>query len=498
MNITFQGVISLVMQWDVWIALIAGSIIGLVIGAMPGLGPVTAQAILLPLTFRMGPVAGCAFQGAIWASGVYGGSWTAILINVPGTSMSAATSLDGYPLAKKGRALEALGAASMSSFIGGIVGVLILMLLSPVLVDYVVMFGPPEYVWINMLALVIIAVSNKGNLLKGLIAGFMGLILSLIGIDSVLGVPRYTFKTIYLQNGIDFIPVMVGLFGFAEIISMMQQKGTISETGSLSGSLVEGFKQTFIHWKTLIVGVVVGAIVGIIPGIGGSAANLLAYGEAQRRSKEPQTFGKGNIEGVIAAESSNNAIEGTAMIPTLTLGIPGSSSAAILLVVLMMKGFTPGRMLFSGDGNFVMSFFICLLIAQVLMIVVGMIMMKIFSYVTIIPIELLSVAVAAVCVMGVYSINKSIWDVLVAVLFGIIGYFLKKYHFPVVGLVVGLILGSATETAFAQSLAMSGNDYSVFFTRPLSIVLIVFILAILVLPSIRDKYNLKKVGKQNV
>ena len=410
--------------------------------------------------------------------------------------MSAATALDGYPLSRQGRALEALGTATMSSFLGGVIGVLILMTLAPVIVDYVVMFGPPEYVWINLLALVIIAVSNKGNLLKGMLAGFFGLILSLIGIDSVLGVPRYTFGTIYLQNGIDFIPVMVGLFGFAEIISMMQQKGSISETGKLEGSFLEGFKATFRHWKALLIGLVVGSIVGIIPGIGGSAANLLAYGEAQRQSKEPEKFGKGSLEGIIASESSNNAIEGTAMIPTLTLGIPGSSSAAILLVVLMMKGFTPGRMLFSSNGSFVMSFFLCLLIAQLLMVLVGMILMKVFSYITVIPIELLAVSVAALCFMGVYSINRSIYDVLVAVIFGIVGYCLKKYHYPVVGLVVGLILGSSMETSFAQSLAISGGSYLIFFNRPICIALILIILAVFMLPRISERHAKSKASRK--
>lgn len=469
-----SSILSEVFSLSVLMAIIGGSLIGIIVGALPGLGPVTAQAILLPLTFKMSPMAGVAFQGAIWASGVYGGSWTAILLNVPGTSMSVATSFDGHPLAKQGRAFEALGAATSSSFIGGILGVLILMFFSPILVNYVVKFGPPEFVWVNILALVIIAVSFKGAVWKGLLAGFIGLSLSLFGIDEVIGVPRYTFGTLYLQSGINFVPVMIGLFGFTEIISMLQRRGTISETGELTGSLRMGIMAVFKYWKALLTGLIVGGVVGIIPGIGGSAANLLAYGEAQRRSKEPEKFGKGSLEGIIASESSNNAIEGTALIPTLTLGIPGSASAAILLVVLMMKGFQPGRMLFD-NSNFVMGFFICLLLAQIAMVVVGLIMLRGFSYVTLIPVEMLVTGVAALCFMGVYSLNSSILDVLVAIIFGLFGYFLKKYRFPVVGLVVGLILGGATERAFAQSLAISGGNYSIFFTRPLSIVLVFFI-----------------------
>ena len=487
MEFSWQAVLSMVFTWEVLLAIIGGTLLGLIVGALPGLGSPTGMAIMLPLAFRLEPVTAVALLSSMWASAIYGGSWTAILVNVPGESMSVATAMDGFPMAKQGRAMEALGAATAASFVGGLLGVLVLIIGAPFLIDYVLEFGPPEYVWVNLFALVIIALAQqKGQMLKGLVAASLGLSISLVGIDQVIGIPRYTFGSLYLQSGISFVVAMVGLFGFAEVIAMVRDKGAVSEANSLRGNLWTGVGAVFHHWRTVLLGAGMGGVIGILPGIGGSAANLLAYSEAQRRSKHPETFGKGNVEGVIASESANNAIQGTALIPSLTLGIPGSSSAAILLLALIMQGFQPGRSLFSQNGDLVGAFFLVLILAQFAMLLGGLATLRALSLITLIPREMLVVGVAAICFVGVYSVNNSLWDVLVAVLFGYLGFFMRNQGYPVVGLVVGLILGAMTEQAFIQSLQISDGNYSIFFTRPVSLVLIGLILLFTVLRNVQE------------
>ena len=474
-------VLSMVMTIDVAMAMLGGAVLGVIVGALPGIGSAATMAILLPISYKMDPITAVSFLSALWAASVYGGSWTAILINVPGESMSVATAFDGYPMTRQGKSLNALGASTMSAFVGGMAGVILLIFGAPFLNEYAVAFGPPEYVWVNVFALLIIAVSMKGQMLKGIIAGLLGLSLSLFGIDSVLGVPRYTFGTLYMQNGISVLSVMVGLFGFSEIIELARMCGSAPPTGKMRGSLIAGMVTVFKYWKTTAIGIIIGSIIGFLPGIGGTAANLLAYTETKRRSKDPDSFGKGNIEGIIAAETASNAIQGTAMIPALTLGIPGSASAAILLMALIMQGFQPGRMLFQSNPNFVGAFFATQILSQFAMVIIGLAMLPLLSYITRLANEFLTVSVGAFCLIGVYAVNGNLLDVLVAVIFGFVGYFLAKHKFQVVALVVGLLLGAPTEMAFTQSLQISGGDYAIFFTRHLSQVMFGMCLALVAL-----------------
>ena len=453
--------------------LFAGNLLGLLVGALPGIGPVTAMAIFLPFTFKLPSEQSFAFLVALWASGIYAGSWSAILVNVPGTAMSVATCFDGYPMARNGKAMEALGAATVASFLSGIAGAILLLIGAPILAPYVAMFGPPELVWVYILALMLL--STSFGALKGAVACLAGLSISLVGVDIVLGVPRYTLGSLYLQGGIDLIPVLIGLFGFTEVIILIRG-GILKDAQSgksyqLSGKLITGVISVFRHWRTLLTGLGIGTIIGALPGIGAAAGNLMAYAEVRRRSKDPESFGKGNVEGVIVAEASNNIVEGTSMLPALLLGIPGSLSGAVMLAALIIQGFDPGRTLML-DKNFIYDFVLLIISAQVVMLLVGFMFIRGAAYISLLPNNMLAVAIVSLCFIGVYSIKSNIWDVVVAVCLGCIGYFMQRYQFPVIGLVVGLILGSMTEQAMSQSLDISGNSLMIFFNRPVCWVLI--------------------------
>jgi len=495
MEVTQTNIIGDIFTWHVLLALFGGNVIGLLVGALPGIGPVTSMAIFLPFTFKLPAAQSFAFLVGMWASGIYAGSWSAILVNVPGTSMSVATCFDGYPMARNGRALEALGAATVSSFLSGLAGAILLLIGGPILAPYVVMFGPPELVWIYILALLLL--STSFGALKGIVSCLLGLSISMVGIDTVIGVPRYTFGTLYLQDGIDLISALVGIFGFAEVIvltrGMLGTREALVKGYKLSGNLLTGVISVLRYWRTLVLGLVIGTFIGALPGIGAAAGNLMAYAEAKRRSRRPETFGKGNVEGVIVSEASNNIVEGTSMLPALLLGIPGSLAAAVMLAALIIQGFDPGRTLLLDKG-FIWDFFLLIASAQVAMLIVGFMFMRLAAYISLLPNEMLAVAIAALCFIGVYSVNNSLWDVVVAIVLGCVGYLMRQHDFPVLGLIVGLILGPLIERALSQSLAISGNSFLIFFNRLPSLVLF----ALNVFFIVRHVYRTRKEARNRI
>ena len=345
--------LPLLLDWNIWVLTVSGVLIGMLLGALPGVGPAVAVAILIPLTFHWDAADALIFLGVLYPATVYGGSISAILFNVPGHGGSAATVLDGYPLCQQGKGAEALGLSAAASFVGGLFGVTALILFSPILAGFGLRFGPAENFILGILGLSIIAVVIRTSTLKGLISALLGLLISTIGYDLVTGEIRYTFGTLYLQDGVPFVQALIGLFAISQAIRLSISGRAIASQARFQGHLVEGSLRVLKYPVTLIRSSVIGTVIGALPGAGMVTASFVSYGEAVRASKDPERFGKGEPEGVIAAEAANNASILAALIPTITLGIPGGAGVAVFMGAMILHGITPGPMAFTqGETRF--------------------------------------------------------------------------------------------------------------------------------------------------
>ncbi len=452
---------------------------GIMVGALPGLTATMAIALLVPFTFAMAPIHGLVLLGAIYCGAIYGGCFSAILINTPGTPSAIATTFDGYPLAKKGEAYKAIVTATVSSVVGGLIGVLFLIFLSPPLSRASLKFGPPEFFWLTTFGLTIIATLASKSILKGLIGGAFGLLISTIGIAMIGGSVRFTFGTVSLQEGIGLIPALIGFFCIPEVLGMIEKKERHYHviTYRKQKNVVLNVMRKLLKKPVLVIrSAVIGTIVGIIPGAGGNIAGLVSYNEAVRASKYPQKFGRGIVDGVIASETSNNAEVSGSLIPLLTLGIPGAPPAAVLLGALLLQGMRPGADLFTVHAGVIYTFIFSLILANLLILPMGIYSGKLVSkLITNIPVTFLAPFVVFLSIIGSYSIHNNIFDVYVMVFFGIIGYVGKKVGFGPGPIVLGLILGKICEQGLVQSILMgraAGSIVSIFFTRPISIILI--------------------------
>lgn len=466
-----------------------GTVVGLWIGVLPGLGATSAMAILIPFTFSMSPLAALLMLASISVAGAFGGSITSILLNIPGDASSAATAYDGYPLAQQGRARVAMGLSVGASLVGGLVGVVLLTTLSQPIAEFALAFGPADHFALGILGLTIVAVASSGDTLKGLIMGCLGIVVSFVGQDAVLGHTRYAFGSIYLEAGIDFVTVTIGLFAITEIIFMMTSGGTIARGGKLEGSLWEGLVGTLRYPRALWGSITVGAIIGIIPGVGATAANFLSYSIAQRTSRNPELFGKGSPEGVIAPEASNNSCIPTSFIPALTLGIPGGATAAILLVAVTIHGIRPGPLLFQANADLVYGFFAGLMIATIMAAVLCVVMIPWFALVTVVRVEVMAPILIAVSLAGAYGTQRSVADVFVAIGFGVFGYVARRNGYPLISLIIGLILGALVEKSFHQALVLSDGNYLTFFTRPISGTVLLACILMVVLPGMKRRFR---------
>ncbi|MFH1491053.1 MAG: tripartite tricarboxylate transporter permease, partial [Pseudomonadota bacterium] len=398
---------GIVFQWQTMAMVLGASLIGLIIGFLPGIGPLTALPLFLPITYGMKPGPALILLAVLYMSCTYGGSISAILLNTPGTAASAATCLDGYPMAKQGKGGVAIGISMMSSFIGGFVGLAGLIFLSPVIADFALKFQPAEYFMLAVLGLVLIASSSKGSMLKGFISGGCGFLVSSIGMDLITGYGRFTFGSTYLKGGIPLVPMIIGLFAFAEVLALVESGDkTISEKGELSGSIFDGLKVPFRYMKTVLRSSLIGLGIGTIPGEGAAVANFTAYLAEARASRHPERFGTGVPEGVIAPEASNNACVGGALIPTLTLGIPGGGVAAVFMGGIMIHGLNPGFELFTRHQDILTTLFFGLIIANFLLLFAGTILSKYAAKVTIIPINILAPTIVALGVISTYVIRS--------------------------------------------------------------------------------------------
>jgi len=467
--------------------IVMGTMVGLLFGIIPGLGGPTALALLIPLTFGIDTTSAMFLAGAIMGAVPFGGSVTAILLNTPGTAPNAATVFDGYPLAQQGKAGLALGAAGAASAIGGLLGVLVLFAVLPIARQMILMFSPPEFFMLAVLGLCAIAVSTEGKFLRGLIAAGIGLLIAYIGYDNVSGVVRFAYGTDYLWDGVPLVPALIGLFAIAQIFSLYVKGGSISENPAAVKvtRVMDGVKAVFTHYPTLLRGSVIGALVGAVPGVGGTVAAFLSYSTTVQLSKEPETFGKGNIQGVIAPEASNNAREGGALIPTLAFGIPGSAEMAVFLGLLVLHGIQPGPSVLLNHLDVVTTLMLSLAVASVLASVLCLLVARQLAAITLVDVNYLVPIILSVSLVGAYALNNSMYDVIIAVVFGLVGYLMIRFDFPRLPLVIALFLGEIVEVNFRQSLMISQGDWTIFFSRGLSLTLFALILVSLFLPFLR-------------
>ncbi len=459
------------------IVLTFGTIFGLILGVLPGLGPTTGGALILPFTLTLDPLSAVVLLTAIYCAGTYGGAITAILINTPGTPAAAATCLDGYPLAQKGQAGRALGMATVSSVVGGIISVIVLIFFAPFLAQLAYKFGQPEYFALAIFGLTMLASIGEGSPIKNIIAGAFGILLSTFGKDFMTSIDRFTFGINELSEGIGFIPVVVGLFAMSEMLiqsTLLNQVFNRIKLIAIQLPSTKDYKQT---WKTILRSSGIGSFIGVLPAEGGTVASLIGYAEAKRWSKEPDKFGKGSIEGIAGAEAANNAATGGAMVPTLALGIPGSATTAVILTGLIIHGVRPGPDLFRDQPEFLYGIFGSMLIANIMFFVIGFFGAKIFARITLVPNRLLWPMIFTISVCGTYSLNQSMLDVFIMLIFGVIGFFMRRYNYSVVPVIIGLILGELIEGTLRQSLVIFDGNWLLFFERP--IVLIFFILSVI-------------------
>ena len=478
------------------LAMFLGLCMGIVFGAIPGLTSTLALSLLVPVTFGMDPAIAMLIMCGSYCGAEYGGSISAILIGVPGTPAAFATKMDGYPMMKKGKAWNALRMSAWASMWGGLFSAIVLVVMGPAVAKLALRFGPPEFCAIGLFGMSIICSMDEKSMVKALISGGFGIFLATIGMDVITGYPRFTFNNVNLLGGLELVPTLVGLFAVPEIISMLFEKEKAIPTGTkLTGKLFPTKEELKKTVGAILRGSFLGTVIGIIPGTGSAISCVMAWNETKRASKHPEEFGHGAIEGVAASESGNNSVTGGTLIPTMALGVPGNSSTAILLGALMLHGLTPGPNIFNDQPIVVYSILIGLIIINVMLYFTAMTGLRGFVHVLRIPKGLVSPVVATLTIMGCYSIRNNYFDVVTALIIGIIAFFMKKGRFPVTPIVVALILTSTVENAFFQSMIITQNGFGIFFTRPLSLALIVITVASIGWAIYKNLRGKKQTGK---
>ena len=437
-------------------ALCLGTAGGLILGALPGLSPTMAVALLIPFTFHLPAATGLILLGAMYTATVAGGAVSAILLKIPGAPANIATVLDGHKMASQGRGVEALQVSFLSSGIGGVLGVFVLIFFTPPLAKWALSFGPSHLFWMAVLGVTVIAALSSDSMIKGLAAGCLGLWISSIGYDGVQGVERFNF-TEHLDGGINIIAALVGLFAIPQVIDMLARSPGGAAAQAMRPSSLAAAAATVLQKKrALSIGSAVGVVVGLIPGAGGQIAGLVAYDHARKFSKNPQNFGQGEPEGVVAAETANNAMVGPSLVPLLTLSVPGSPTAAVLLGGLLIHGIFPGPNLFSDYPEVAWTFINSLLVGQVLMVILGLLLCKAAARAALLPENFLAAAVMVLAVFGTYSVQNSYSDVLVMAVLGGGMWFLQKYGFSAGPLVLGVVLGPIAESNFVEGRIIAG------------------------------------------
>ena len=478
--------------------IIIGCAVGLFIGAMPGLGSVNGVAILLPMTFLVPPTGAIIFLGAIYYGAMYGGAISSIMLGIPGASTAVATTFDGRPMALQGKADKALVAAAAASFVGGSVGVILFTLFAPPLADIALAFGSPEIFALMMMAFATFVGLGGEDIPKTLFSIFIGLVFGAVGLDIVSGEPRLIFGDIPgFFHGINFLVLAIGIYGIAEMLwTIEQSKGEvmISQASVSIKGILNNLAELMRTWKTMVMGSFLGYFVGILPAAGATPGSLMAYGVAKTMSKEPETYGKGNINGVVAPESANNAASTGAMLPMLTLGIPGSPTTAILLGGMVIWGLEPGPLVFTDHPDFVWGFIASLYAANLFSLLINIAFIPAFIWVLKMPFTILAPVIFVLCIVGGFVPTLDMHDVWLMLVFGVVGYLMRKLDYPMAPAVLAIVLGPLAEPALRQSLLISSGSFSIFFTRPFAGVFMVIALLLLALPLFSVVRNRLKSG----
>jgi putative tricarboxylic transport membrane protein len=450
-----------------------GVVLGTLVGVLPGIGPTGTIAILLPVTYRMDPTSAIIMLAGVYYGVMYGGSTTSILVKIPGEVTSIVTVFDGYEMAKQGRAGPALGIAAFGSFIAGTLAVIGLMIFAPPISEFALRFGPPEYFSVMFFGIVLITYLSQSSVIKAIMMAAFGLILSCVGLDYLGGMARMTFDSIFLADGFNIIPMVMGLFGISEILINIEK----TEEFRILETEIKSFLPTFVDWMqskwAILRGTVIGFFFGLLPGGNPVVPTFLSYTLEKRISKEPQRFGKGAIEGVAGPESTNNAASCGCFIPLLTLGIPSTPSMALLFAAFVIHGINPGPFLLEEHPDLFWGLISSMYIANGLLLVLNLPLIPMWVKVLKIPYRILFPLIALFCIVGSFSINNNIFDVKVMMIFGLFGYLLQKFRYEIPPLILAFVLGPKLEVNLRQALIMSGGSFSIFFNRPLSAIFMI-------------------------
>lgn len=487
----YQGLLNVMQPIHLFILLLA-VLIGFLGGATPGISGAMLVLILLPVTYGMDTIPVFLLLTAIYAAAVYSGSISAILFRTPGAPEAIATVLDGYPMAKKGKAGRAMGISVISSAIGGVIGTIFLIVLTPLLANFALKFSSPEYFALAVLGLTVVASLSGGDLLRGLIGVLFGLFIATIGIDPLTGTERFTFGSINIMSGISFIPILIGLFAISEVLSKSREDNKIQE--KIQNVKTKIFEKKIFKQIAMTIGrsSLLGTFIGILPGVGATTASILSYSEAVRWSKTPEKFGTGTPEGIAAPESANNSAAMGAMVPLLALGIPGSATTAVILGAFVLHGLQPGPMLLNTESNLVYTIFVGLLLVNVSILFLAKPFISVFQHTLKVPYSILGPLILVFCFLGTFANRNSMFDVWIMIIFGVLGYYLEKIRFPIATIILGIVLGPMAEEEFRRSLQIANGDYTVFFTRPISGILLSLAIISVLYPLIKKLFKSKK------
>lgn len=490
--------LQIVFTPSTFLFLLGGTVVGVIFGALPGVSASMAVALALPFAYAMKPIISIAFLTSVYCASITGGGITAILFKIPGTPSSAPTTFDGYPMAQRGEAGKALGYSLISSAIGGLFAAICMALISPQLSAVALQFGPSELFAVSFLGLSVLSCLDSDNIIKTLISGLIGLFLACVGMDPMLGIARFTFGSSTLLSGIEMIPVMIGLFAVTEVLKQTKHHDVIdTEKDSTSGSSktnaeLPSFKELWATKATLLRSAIIGTAVGILPGAGATIASFLSYAIEKKVSKHPERLGTGVPEGIVASETANNAATGGAMVPLLSLGIPGGNAAAIMMTALVIQGVQVGPLLIRQQPEYLASVFGSMLVTNIIMVIVALGIAKIFAKILSIPYSILGPVIVMLATIGAYATNNNTGDVMLMVISGVIGYMFVKLHYNSAALVLGLVLGSMCESNFRRAYTITDGHMMQIFTTPITAVIMIACIIMLVYPLIKPLLHKNK------
>lgn len=496
-DLLFTG-LKIVLTPTTFLLLTAGTVLGVIFGAMPGVSASMAVALALPFAYAMDPVIAIAFLVSVYCASITGGGITAILFRIPGTPSSAPTTFDGYPMAQRGEAGKALGFSLVASAVGGLIAAFAMALVSPQLAAVALKFGPSELFAVSFLGLSVLSCLDSDNIVKTLISGLLGLLLACVGMDPMLGIARFTWGNSTLLSGIEMIPVMIGLFAVTEVLKQtvkpkkIEAKEENEDDSSKMKTVLPSFKEIWATKFTMLRSSILGTVVGILPGAGATIASFLSYAIEKKVSKHPEKLGTGIPDGIVASEAANNAATGGSMVPLLSLGIPGGNAAAIMMTALVIKGVQIGPMLVKTQPEYLASVFGSMLVTNIVMVIAAMLVAKVFAKILAVPYSILGPVIVMLAAIGAYALNNNTGDVVLMATAGIIGFMFVKLGYNSAALVLGLVLGQMCESNFRRAYTLTNGSISQIFTKPITAVIMIACVCMLVFPFIKPFIKQKK------